>query len=154
MHKIIRVIVKGNDEEEARENAENMVNDLAERNKYGIDYGSFFFEKDSSVSGIGRWGNMPPIVPLRSKQGAKYVLQALLWDFTDFKESLKKVEDLIKKSPTDLFSAGFELYHFEKVYEREWVLFEHDMIGPRELRYIVEHEWQNKYWVLPCDVHT
>ena len=106
MHRIIRIIVYANSPKEARENAETILDeDLVETKVY--DYGTFFDDDSSSMSGKARWGNhIPSVVLADSKKGKKLINEGMKYTKESFFENIGRIKEAIKEySVEELFEG-------------------------------------------------
>ena len=101
MHQIIRLIVYGKDEKEAREQAEIILNENLAGEDKPFDYGTFFDDETVKASGKARWGNLPAIVLANSKEGKKLIDDGMKFTKENFKERLKEVKELIDSYSED-----------------------------------------------------
>lgn len=118
MHKVIRIIVYGDDEKEARDKAEKILNENLVPSPF--DYGTFFDEDGSSVSGKARWGNIPAVCLADSKEGKKLIKEGMKFTKDDFLEKVKQ----IRKMVTDF--SDEELFAKEILDDRKKMLNELD----------------------------
>lgn len=105
MHQIIRIITYAYSEEEALERAKSVLDDNLVGEEYGMfDYGEFFDNDGSEVSGKGRWGDMPSVVLADSKDGKKFIDEGMKATKDSFIESVKGIRRIIDKySDEELF---------------------------------------------------
>jgi hypothetical protein len=106
MHRVIRIICYANDEKEAREKAEAILEDNLVGDNCAFDSGTFF-DEDSPVSGSSRWGNLPVVALAESKEGKKLINEGFKYTKDNFIENLKNVKELIK------------FYNDEELFEEE-----------------------------------
>ena len=97
MHKIIYLIVRGDTKKEAWGKREYIRDYLcSEKNNLSYDYGTFFNEK-SQVSGASRWGPLPSIAKLSSKEGKFLLNRGLATIRNEFLTDLKEVKKVIEE---------------------------------------------------------
>lgn len=93
MHHLIRIICYAKDEKEAREKAEDILDNRLVGDGRAFDYGNFFDVK----SATDRWGKLPVIVKADSKVGKKLIADGLKYTQDEIKEKLKKIRELLAK---------------------------------------------------------
>ena len=151
MHRVIRIIVGAEDEIEARETAESLLNETIENGSTGMDYGTFFDEA-SEVSGESRWGARPVASRISSKEGKQLLLEGLNFDFEEFKRSVSEVKKIINRDLTELYKDFIGLYHFRKCDDPQFVLSEMGFIKVEDVNALLNKK-DNNLWIVPCDVH-
>jgi len=107
MHQIIRIICYANDKREARERAEEILNDNLVGDNRPFDYGTFFDDDTSTMSGKGRWGYKPSVVLVDSKEGKKLIKDGMKYTKESFIEKIKEVRKMI------------EFYNNEELFEQK-----------------------------------
>ena len=101
MHHVIRFIVYADDKKEAMEKAVSALNQLVEWGTDSIDYGTFFDDDKSTMSGKARWGNVPVCVKASSKEGKRLIKDGMDATERDFKETIKELREMLKKYNDD-----------------------------------------------------
>ncbi len=89
-HQIIGIICYANSLNEARERAEEILNENLVGEYKPFDYGTFF-DEESSVSGKSRWGNITPVCLADSKEGKKLINRGIKATKDNFMEMIKKI---------------------------------------------------------------
>jgi len=103
MHHVIEMIVYAKTKKEARSRAEETFNEkLIPR----FDYGTFFDEEDTTISGKARWGNMPPVELANSKDGKALIDDGFDMIKKDFKENLENLKKILNNYDTDEIFEG------------------------------------------------
>lgn len=105
-HQIIKIICFAKNKEEAREKAEEILNENLVGDYKPFDYGTFFNE-ESSISGKSRWGNITPVCLADSKEGKKFINEGMKATKDIFMEMIKQVRKHI------------EFYSNEELFEEE-----------------------------------
>ena len=95
MPQVIRIICYSNNKKEARERAEEILNDNLVGEDKPFDYSTFFDDNTSSVSGKSRWGNLPPVCLADSKEGKKLIDEGMKSTKDYFMTHIKDVRELI-----------------------------------------------------------
>lgn len=105
MHQIIRIIVYAHSGKDALRRAKSILDNNLVGEGYGLfDYGTFFDNDGSAVSGKGRWGNIPAVVLADSKEGKKFIDDGMKFTKESFLESVKGMRDFLDKySDEELF---------------------------------------------------
>jgi hypothetical protein len=174
MHMVIRAIVYADDEEEALERAREIFERLTE-NSRPFDYFKMFDEPGSSVSGRGRWGELPACVEASSKEGKKLIKEGMKYTRDEFMRDVKIVRKALKdRTDLQLFNSRYDKemvrYRFYCLGQDKgasvW-LYDNDGEGIQEGSHLrdVLSKWktlhkgkENPYlfkrvWVVPADVH-
>lgn len=106
MHRVIRIICYAKNKKEAREKAEEILNENLVRNGEPFDYGTFF-DEDSSGSGKNRWGNLPVVALADSKEGKKLIDEGMKFTKDEFIKNVKEVREMINfYSDEELFEEN------------------------------------------------
>lgn len=95
MHKIVRLIVYAKTKEEALNNAKKLLDERLVPRPY--DYGTFFDEEDSVMSGKARWGNLVPVAKADSPEGADLIKDGIEFTKDEFTGNLDRVREMINK---------------------------------------------------------
>lgn len=95
MHKVIRFIVYSTDEEEALDRAKDLLNNMINKKNY-YDYGTFFDDNRSTMSGKGRWGDKPPVSLADSKEGKRLIDEGIKYTKEEKLENLKKIRNVLE----------------------------------------------------------
>ena len=95
MHQIIRIICYANDKREARERAEEILKNNLVGDNCPFDYGTFFDDDISTMSGKARWGYNPSVVLADSKEGKKLIKEGMKYTKESFIEKIKEVREMI-----------------------------------------------------------
>jgi len=157
MHHLIRFVVKADDEEDAMSKARDMLDQFTQYHTNSIDYGTFFDEEGSSVSGKGRWGDRKHIHKLFSAGGAELLLHGLQVDYKEMKEAIVEVRKSLEKSDQEIYEDGMARYYFRKVHEKQWVAHDGEFADVGLINYILTEIKDlnfDEWWIIPCDVHT
>lgn len=117
MHILIRIICYANDEKEARERAEEILNDNLVGEWKPFDYGTFFDNNSSSVSGQSRFGKIAPVSLANSKEGKKLINEGMKFTKYEFKRSLKKIKEMINDYNDEELFEGKILSEKSKIIE-------------------------------------
>lgn len=180
MHQIIRTIVYAKTKENALEEAERVFGGLCGEDKV-FDYYTLFNDNTSKVSGKARWGELPPVVLAKGKEGKKLINEGFETTKKSFMDNIKSIKKLINNfSDEELFEGKskektkeeinlymFKFYcHCAGMYKGiEIFLYDSDGEGIRDSRHLKNalNKWVsvvgNKYkdlkiWVIPADVHS
>lgn len=94
MHMVIRTIVYAKDKNEAISKAHGVFNRLTE-NQHPFDYYQMFDNEGTPVSGKGRWGSLPALSKVDSKNGKKLIDEGMKYTHDEFISSVKKVRETI-----------------------------------------------------------
>jgi hypothetical protein len=87
--------------------AEELIERLCNNQTY--DYGTFFNEKDSTVSGVARWGKKEPCALVTSKEGKLLIDEGMRWQRNEFDEKIKALrKDLERYDDDDLFEGEIQ----------------------------------------------
>lgn len=95
MHKVINFIVYAKTENEAKDNAEILLDTLVERGVY--DYGTFFDDDTKGASGQARWGEKTPVVDVESNEGKDIIEEGMKYTKEEFMNNLQKIRRLLKE---------------------------------------------------------
>ena len=95
MHQIIRIICYAISPEEARERAENILNNNLVGEDNPFDYGTFFDNNTARGSGKARWGNITSVCLADSKEGKKLITEGMKITKDEFIENNKKIKEMI-----------------------------------------------------------
>ena len=90
-HQIIKILCYAKDKKEARERAEDILNNNLVGDGKAFDYGNFFDDDDAKA----RWGNFPPVVLADTKEGKRLIKEGMRATKEDFKRNLKEVRRLV-----------------------------------------------------------
>ena len=142
-----------------------------------------FDDEGTTVSGKGRWGNLPAAALVSSKEGKKLVEDGIKYTKETFFENLELVKQAINTySKEELFEEGDKITedmdlslfkyrcHRLGMYQGPEIwLYDHEGSGIREGRHLegVLNKWSHIYegreeknpyegmdiWVVPADVH-
>jgi hypothetical protein len=149
MHHTMIFLIKSDSEKEALENAKEQLNNLIEHNIGCIDSGSFIDEKRVIKH------NKKAALNLDSVEGKMWLLRCMHATYRDFLESIEKVEYLLRKnSKEEIFKNGFMLYSFFRVYEKEWICIDNNLVALDSVNGFLKGKSLDTLWVVPCDVHT
>ena len=94
MHMVIRVIVYADEEEEALSEAKSVLDELCGDGK-PFDYYTTFDDKDSPMSGPGRWGPMAPASRADSPEGKHLIDEGMSYTKNEFMENISKVREVL-----------------------------------------------------------
>ena len=114
MHHVIRMIVYAKTKKEARSRAEKTFN---ERLVPRFDYGTFF-DDESPMNGKSRWGTLPPIELVNSKEGKKLINEGFKVVVKEFMDNLKQMRKMLEKY------NDFELFEGEILDKNKQILEE------------------------------
>lgn len=157
MHHIIRFVVPAETEEEALEQAKEWLDNISgEDSKYSIDYGTFFDEDGSAVSGKGRWGDRPPAPKMDTKEGMSLFLNGCLADYTSFVSSCKDAREILNnKTDHEIYDASMDKYRIKRIDDLEFVFHEYHFSTMMDLaRFLFDKNKISEIHIIPCDVHT
>ena len=164
MHMVIRAIVPGEDRREALDNAHEVFQSLVDRGHF--DYYATF---DDSFA-RERWGNIPAVVPVESKQGKQLIDEAINSTKRDFCEALDNIRSALAMATNEeLFeerlSEGkkgkldplFRYYCYCIGQYAGPYIWLYDRYGEgirnsKDLKWDLERN-NEKLWVVPADVH-
>ena len=130
MHKIIRILCYAENKEEARETAEDILNESLVGENKPFDYGSFFDEEHA----ISRWGKMLVVCLANSKKGKKLIKDGMENTKKDFKENIKKVRELIN------------FYSDEELFEEKTIDIKKQILENLEDKPITKNIFMFKYY--------
>lgn len=99
MHMVIGVIVGAEDGEEALDKAKETLNSLVERGDF--DYYTTFDVDGHGMSGKDRWGELPVVANIESREGKKLVEDGLKQTQNDFERAITKVRKLLQRYNND-----------------------------------------------------
>lgn len=107
MHKVIRIIIYESSGEEARNKAEQILNENLIQEGYGVfDYGTFFDDDDSTTSGKARWGNLSSVALADSDEGRKLIDDGMKFTREVFLENMAHIRKAIEEySDEELFEG-------------------------------------------------
>lgn len=175
---VIRTIVVARTREEAISAATNVFERLTE-NQHPFDYFQTFDDEGTSVSGKGRYGDIPAALEVSTKEGRQMVSEGMSATRRDFFEALKGIKSSIRKfNQEELFQGvskkkltrdeAFALDFFKHSCYKAgqyagsnvW-LYDGDGEGIRDDKHLnnVLNNWDRpladgeKLWVVPADVH-
>jgi len=154
MHRVIRFLVEAEDEQAAFDGAREGLNALTEEGM--VDYGTFFYETNTKVSGVARYGEIIPIANLDSREGRFLLLEGINFDYMDFKDAIKEVRKKISATDFDLFQQHpWSRHCFTKVrYCQDFIVLDKGFVGIDQLKDAIDPTKLKRYWIIPCDVHT
>jgi len=172
---VIGIIVYANSETEARERAEEILNQYLVPDPF--DYG-VFFDEESPVAGKARWGEIPPVMDAESEEGREFIETRMQWTKDEFKRAYEKVKELINKHPMEYLwdtesherdeTSDFRYFcHVIGEYKGPSIwLYDDDGEGIRDPSHLrnVMTRWETLYkdenplknkkiYVIPVDVH-
>ena len=173
---VIRVIVYTKKGEDGLVNVKGILDRLCGEDRF-FDYYTTFDNDTSRMSGKARWGNLPAISKVDSKEGKKLIDEGMEKTKRDFLEGLKIVRRVLKKkTDINIFKSRYDKdmvkHRFWKLGQYEgdcvWV-YDNDGSGIREFKHLknVLNKWECLYekrkkenpykgmdiWVVPVDVH-
>lgn len=167
---IIRAIVYAKDKDEALQKAYGIFEGMCGEGR-DFDYYRMFRKEDAGtgVSGSDRWGELPAVSEVTSKEGKKLVDEGIKYTKQRFMEAIKKVREGIEKYTDDeLFEEKDRLDIMFKYYCNcigqysgpEIFLYDDDGSGIRSERELKDALNQYgkpnkelKVYVVPADVH-
>ena len=169
MHTVIYAIVPATTAKEAIDSARHIFNRLTE-NQQPFDYYQMFDTEGSSVSGKGRWGNIPVALQCKSPEGKKMIEEAWNGQREEFLRNIKSLRKAVEKySDADLFAAKFDksdtdtletprmfryVCHSLGQYEGpEIALYDGDGCGITDAEYLDKFLQDKDMWIVPADVH-
>lgn len=93
MHKVIRIIVYAKTSKEALTKAKELFE--KELVPKPFDYGAFFDEDKSTVSGKARWGSLPAVTRADSKEGKQLIQEGMRATKQDFKDCITPIREVL-----------------------------------------------------------
>jgi len=115
MHKIIRILIYANDQEEAKEKGKDILDRLTEcQDPY--DYHVMFGGEDDKggMSGTSRWGEQPQAVLATSIEGKNIIKKAMDYTLKNLVEAWGYVKVAFDKgTPEEYFEHEFEAYKMD-----------------------------------------
>lgn len=158
MHHIIRILVKAKTKDAARYAAEQVLNKYIGtegNNPLSIDYGTFFDDDKSTMSGKARWGKMPVAAKADSPKGAYLILVGFEEEYAEFEERYNTVKDMINAKPDSdkVFMDDDIRFRMRYAATSEWFLTDEGDTEPSTVDWYLLNELKD-LWVVPCDVHT
>lgn len=94
MHMVIRAIVYAKTEKEALEKAKEVFDKLVEWKIF--DYYVTFDGAGTAVSGRGRWGDLPAVADVTSKNGKQLIEDGMKFIKEDFMDNIKEIRKALK----------------------------------------------------------
>jgi hypothetical protein len=155
MHHILMMIVRAPDKKTALKDAKKHMDAIIEHG-HSIDWATFFDEKPNGTSGESRWGKHQPVVQLDTKEGAKCLIGACEAMFHEFQDHLKSVREKIDLGDEELFADRMFRYNASVLHENEWLFYGEEDISIVALNSILYTKMMgdDKFWIIPADVHT
>ena len=99
---LICVIVGAEEEEAALEKAKETLEILVERGDF--DYYTTFDMDGHGMAGKDRWGELPVVARIESKEGKKLIEEGLKWTEQNFEYAITKVRNVLQRyTNTELF---------------------------------------------------
>lgn len=99
MHTILRLIVSGDNADEALENAVTLMDTLVDSHEY---------DWYAEASNESRWEHCWEAMPLDSQQGLAWIDEAMRFQFADFKRSMETIRTMIAKfTDEQIFEQDF-----------------------------------------------
>ena len=161
MHMVIRVIVYASSQEEALKKGKKVLSKLCEEEKF--DYYATFDEEGLVVAGKDRWGNLPVVAKLSSKEGKKLISEGFCAMRKEFYRCLNKIRKYLKENSNKQLFEDTSLFRYYcyclgQYSGSEIWLYNNDGEGirnTRELKWALNPESISKenIWVVPADVH-
>ena len=96
MHMIIRAIVYSDNKEDALEKGKEVINNMCDENGK-FDYATFFDEGENGISGVSRWGEIPPVCEVTSEEGKKLIKEGFDATKGNFYDNMLKIRQTISK---------------------------------------------------------
>jgi len=161
MHKVIRTIVYAKTKQEAFENAKSVFDDLCGEDR-PFDYYETFEANHSPIAGQARWGKLTPIAEADSKEGKNLIKEGMEATASESKRYLGKCREILAtKTDEEIINGSMDTFYFGQVYIRgtnAWLFdFEGEPISDeKHLNGALGDYKENKddkYWVVPADVH-
>jgi hypothetical protein len=94
MHTVIRAVVYAKTKEDALDKARSVFERLVE-NQNPFDYYQMFDNEGTSVSGKGRWGNLPAAVKTTTKAGKKLIDEGMTYTRNEFNEAINAIREAV-----------------------------------------------------------
>jgi hypothetical protein len=93
MHKVIRIIVFAKTSEEALTKAKELFEkELVPR---PFDYGAFFDDNESTMSGKARWGSLPAVARADSNEGKQLIQDGIDATKRDFQDNITCIREVL-----------------------------------------------------------
>lgn len=170
MHKLIRLIVYGEDEDDAVSNATTLLDEMCGGSRIYDWYSLFDKKSEGTTSGIGRWGDdFPLVASVDSAVGKNLVEKG--WEYTkrDMFEAFKELRDKIKDIKDEDFekyiknyseNLGFLAYRLGDE-DLTTYLYDNESFAIRNEEHLEKtlNKWKDskykdlKVYVLPVDMH-
>lgn len=170
MHMVIRAVVPATTSQEALECARGVFDGLVE-NGHPFDYYTMFNEDGTSVSGQGRYGELPAVSDITSTEGKELLENGMEANKREFLDHLAKLRKMLVHTDSELFECDDTLgsldgpawFRYTAHHIGQYVgssIWLYDQYGsgirnPKELEEVLhqaEHE-QKRVWIVPADVH-
>jgi hypothetical protein len=107
MHMVIRAIVYAKDKDGALDKARDIF-EMLTANQHPFDYYRMFDNEGTSVSGKGRWGDLPEACLASSKEGKELIDEGFKYTKNKFMEAIEHIRKSIEaKSDEELFEDKY-----------------------------------------------
>jgi len=162
---VIYALVEAPTESEALAAGKTVFNRLVgvEPDSYAVfDYFVIFNEKDTSVAGKARWGDLPTAAPINSAEGGELLDRAWKATQAEFQRNLDRVREVTNELSDEAIMRDEELarhaFHQVGAYEGPSIpMYDQHAQGIRHRgqldRVLEEEEDSQTLWIVPADVH-
>ena len=93
---IIRAIVYSDDKDEALQKGKEIIEGMCGEDRT-FDYATFFDEEENGISGKSRWGDLPPVTEVTTKEGKKLIDDGLNYTKQKFFENMQHIRKGLEK---------------------------------------------------------